>query len=405
MWPRRYSLAALACACMALAYMDRWNLSVAAPLLMQEFGWSETTVGFLQSIFFYGFTASHLPGGWLADRFGGRRVLGSAVVFWSAITGLTSLVSGFATLVTVRFALGLGEGVNMPSILNLIARWFPVEERTRATTVAVAGVQAGTLIALPLSAWIAASFGWRAIFRIYSLFGLAWVALWFSTIQEAPAKSDGPPQESLVAISWRELLRHRSVWAVLLTTFVTNWTVWFFFAWLPTYFVKVHGFSLKESGVVSAAPSLAMIVAGLASGWLADRLIAGGMPVTRVRKRMLASGYAGATVMLLLLPHAHSRLAAVACLCTALAFFAAGSTTVLVNSLDLAPGSAGVLVGLQGTVGNVAGMISPVLGGLIVAGTGSWDWNFYVIAVLLAAGVVVWTRWSSGEAIIDARAR
>ena len=109
MWPRRYSLAALACACMALAYMDRWNLSVAAPLLMQEFGWSETTVGFLQSIFFYGFTASHLPGGWLADRFGGRRVLGSAVVFWSAITGLTSLVSGFATLVTVRFALGLGE--------------------------------------------------------------------------------------------------------------------------------------------------------------------------------------------------------------------------------------------------------------------------------------------------------
>jgi len=407
MWPRRYALAALSFLCMALAYMDRWNLSVAAPLLMQEFGWNEAKIGLLQSVFFYGFTASHLPGGWLADRFGGRRVLSVAVLAWSFITGMTSLATGFGTLVAARLALGLGEGVNMPSILNLVARWFPPEERTRATTVAVVGVQAGTLVALPLSAWIAASFGWRVIFQSYAVLGLAWVALWLAVIGEKPppASNSSPARPPPVAIPWRVLLRERPVWAVLLTTFVTNWTVWFFFAWLPTYFMKVHGFSLKESGVVSAAPSLAMIVAGLASGWLADRLIAGGMPVTRVRKRMLASGYAGATVMLLLLPHAHSRLAAVACLCTALAFFAAGSTTVLVNSLDLAPGSAGVLVGLQGTVGNVAGMISPVLGGLIVAGTGSWDWNFYVIAVLLAAGVVVWTRWSSGEAIIDARAR
>src|SRR5256885_16755988 len=190
MWPRRFTLLAFSCTCLALSYMDRWNLSVAAPLLMQEYGWSAARMGLLQSIFFYGFTASHLPGGWLADRFGGRRVLGTAVVFWSAITGLTSLVSGFATLVSVRFALGLGEGVNMPSILNLIARWFPVEERTRATTVAIAGVQAGTLIALPLSAWIAASFGWRARFRPFSLFRLASGARLVTTSAEAPAAND-----------------------------------------------------------------------------------------------------------------------------------------------------------------------------------------------------------------------
>ena len=399
MWPRRYTLGALSFAAMALAYMDRWNLSVAAPLLVKEFGWSETTIGFVQSIFFYGFTASHFPGGWLADRFGGRRVLGVAVLLWSAVTAATSLVRGFASLVVARFALGLGEGVNMPSILNLIARWFPVDERTRATTVAVAGVQAGTLVALPLSAWIAATFGWRAIFGLYALFGLVWAAVWFATIDEAPARIGGAEPAPLVSIPWRELLRHRPVWAVLLTTFVTNWTVWFFFAWLPTYFVKVHGFSLKESGVASAAPSLAMIVAGLATGWLADRLISRGVPVTRVRRMLLAGGYAGAIALLLVLPNARSPLAAIACLSAALAFFAAGSSTVLVNSLDLAPGSAGVLVGLQGTVGNVAGMISPVVGGVIVDRTGSWDVNFYVIAALLAAGAALWTSWSSGEAL------
>lgn len=403
MWPPRYTLAGLSFACMALAYMDRWNLSIAAPLLMQEYGWDETTIGFVQSVFFYGFTISHLPGGWLADRFGGRTVLGAAVLVWSAITGLTSLAASLTALIVARLALGLGEGVNMPSILNLLARWFPVEERTRATTIAVAGIHTGTLVALPLSAWIAASYGWRAVFRSYAVVGLAWVVLWFATIDETPAPAGDRGESSPPAVPWRELLRHRAVWAVLLTTFVTNWTVWFFFAWLPTYFVKVHGFSLKESGAASAAPSLAMIVAGLASGWLADRLIAAGVPVTRVRKRLLCGGYAGAIVMLLGLPHAHSRVAAIACLCAALAFFAAGSATVLVNSLDLAPGSAGVLVGLQGTVGNVAGTISPVLGGAIVARTGSWDLNFYVIAALLAAGAVLWNGWASGEPLIPRR--
>src|SRR5437660_9039394 len=120
MWRPRFALSAFCFTCLALSYMDRWNLSVAAPLLMKEFGWNETTIGLLQSVFFYGFTASHLPGGWLADRFGGRRVLGTAVLLWSAITGLTSLATGLTTLVAARLALGLGEGVNMPSILNLV---------------------------------------------------------------------------------------------------------------------------------------------------------------------------------------------------------------------------------------------------------------------------------------------
>jgi MFS transporter, ACS family, solute carrier family 17 (sodium-dependent inorganic phosphate cotransporter), other len=394
----RYVLAAFCFACMALSYMDRWNLSVAAPLLMREFGWNETSVGLLQSVFFYGFTASHLPGGWLADRLGGRRVLGTGVLVWSLATGVTPLAGGFAGLAAIRVALGLGEGVNMPSILNLVGRWFPVEERTRATAVVVTGVQTGTLIAMPLSAWIAASFGWRAIFYTYAVFGLAWTALWFRWASESPPPAALRPDGVTPAhLPWAYLLRQRPIWALVLTTFVTNWTIWFFHSWLPTYFMRVHGFSLKESGFASALPNLAMIVAGLASGAVADRLIARGMPITRVRKMLLALGFAGAIALLLLLPQVHTRGGALLCLSAALACFALGATTVLVNSLDLAPAHAGVLVGLQGTVGNVAGMISPVLGGAIVARTASWDLNFYVIAALLGAGAVLWTGWASAE--------
>src|SRR5881628_2677463 len=141
--PRRFTLSAFCFTCLALSYMDRWNLSIAAPLLMKEFGWDETTVGLLQSVFFYGFTLTHLPGGWLADRFGGRRVLGAGTLGWTLATGVTPLGGSFAALAAARVALGLGEGLNMPSISSLVARWFPLEERTRATSSILAVIMLG----------------------------------------------------------------------------------------------------------------------------------------------------------------------------------------------------------------------------------------------------------------------
>src|SRR5262249_47466233 len=139
----RFTLSAFCATCLALSYMDRWNLSVAAPLLMKEFGWNETTIGLLQSLFFWGFTLTHLPGGWLADRVGGRRVLGLGTLGWTLATAATPFAGGFGALAAARVALGLGEGVNMPSISSLVARWFPVTERTRATVVNIAGIHVG----------------------------------------------------------------------------------------------------------------------------------------------------------------------------------------------------------------------------------------------------------------------
>src|SRR5438034_4388836 len=395
MWPRRFTLLAFSCTCLALSYMDRWNLSVAVPLLMQEYGWSAARMGLLQSFFFYGFTASHLPGGWLADRLCGRRVLGGGTFVWSLATAVTPVAGSFTGLAAVRIALGLGEGMNMPSISSLVARWFPVEERTRATAVNLTGIHLGTLVALPLSAWIASTYGWRAIFYVYAVLGFAWVVCWFVWGPRQPTTDVA----AVTSVPWTAILHHQGVWALFATTFVTNWTVWFFYSWLPTYLIQAHGFSLKESGVLSALPTLAMVVAGLVAGWLSDGLIVRGISVTRVRKLVLASGFAGAIVFLLLLSHTAGAPGAVGCLVGGLACFGLGASTVLVNSLDLAPRHAGVLVGLQGTAGNVAGMISPLLGGVIVTRTGSWDLNFYVIAALLTAGVGVWTGWASGEPI------
>jgi ACS family sodium-dependent inorganic phosphate cotransporter len=373
---------------------------------MQQFGWSETTMGLLQSVFFYGFTASHLPGGWLADRLGGRRVLAAGVLVWSVATGLMPLGTGFASFAVLRLALGLGEGMNMPAILNLIARWFPAAERTRATAIVVTGIQTGTLVAMPLSAWIATRFGWPAIFYAYAVLGAVWLTLWIRWPEEPQGRAARTSVLPAAPVPWRLLLGSRAVWAILLTTFSINWTVWFVHSWLPTYFMRVHGFSLRGSGLVATLPNLAMIVAGLAAGVGADRLLARGVSPTRVRKGILATGFTAAIGLLLLLPRLQAGPAAIACLCGALAAFALGSTMVVVNGLDLSPAHAGVIIGLQGTAGNIAGMISPALGGAIVARTASWDWNFYLIAALLAAGLIVWTSWASGEPlVIPSRAR
>jgi len=278
-----------------------------------------------------------------------------------------------------------------------VARWFPLEERTRATVVNLTGIHAGTLIAMPLSGWIAATHGWRTVFYAYGAIGLVWVALWFRWAPDRPPAAREP--ERVTEVPWSIFLHEPAVWALLATTFITNWTAWFMYSWLPTYFVQAQGFSLQGSGLASAVPNLAMICAGLGSGWVADRLIAAGLPVTRVRKLVLATGFVGAAGFLLVMPRVTTPYGAVACLSAALSCFALGATTVLVNSLDLAPRHAGVLVGLQGTAGNVAGMVSPVLGGAIVEHTGSWNLNFYLIAALLLVGILVWTRWSRGSPI------
>jgi MFS family permease len=165
-------------------------------------------------------------------------------------------------------------------------------------------------------------------------------------------------------------LGERAVWALLSTTFITNWTAWFMYSWLPTYFVQAHGFSLKESGLVSAVPSLAMIVAGLVSGWIADRLIATGMPVTRVRRLVLGSGFAGAMAFLLVIPRVSTGAAAVACLSGALACFALGASTVLVNSQTWHPAMPACSSACRHRRQRRRDGVS-LLGGAIVANTGA----------------------------------
>src|SRR5215831_13862761 len=165
--PARIELLGLTFLSCTISYLDRVNLSVAAPLILAERGLDEAQMGAILGAFFWGFAIAHPIGGWLADRFGGKRVLAAGASWWSLWTALTPL--GWPSLWVARVMLGAGEGVNTPAIQSLVGRWFPVHERSRAVAFNLTGIQVGTIVGLPLSTWIMIRFGWPAIFYTYAV--------------------------------------------------------------------------------------------------------------------------------------------------------------------------------------------------------------------------------------------
>ncbi|HZR84653.1 MAG TPA: MFS transporter [Candidatus Binatia bacterium] len=406
--PRRVVILGFTFAAFAISYIDRVNLSVAAPVIMQERGLNEAQMGAVLSAFFIGFAIAHPVGGWLADRFGGKRVLAAGCAWWSLWTLLTPL--GWPSLFAVRLLLGSGEGVNTPAMNSLFGRWFRPAERTRAVAFNISGIQLGTIIGFPLSTWIMLRWGWSAIFYAYSVVGFAWVAAWWWVAYDRPQDDPAITPEELEGLTpppprpetpWRALLAAPPVWALLFSTFCVNWVAFLFYSWLPTYLVRAQGFSLKEMGVYASLPYAASIVGLNAVGAAADRAIARGTSPTVVRKAFLAAGMALSSLLLFTLAAHHPPLVLTALLCLLHAVFAAGANMVTVNSLDLAPRHAGTVTGLQGLLGNIGGGLSPWIAGLLVSSTGSWESVFYLAAGVALACAAVFGLFGSARAVVD----
>ena len=413
---KRYGVVGMCFAAVFVCYIDRVNISVAAIAMQAEFGWSDTTKGLVLSSFFVGYMLTMAVSGWLADRFGGKLVLGISVIWWSIFTMLTPwfAYASFAMLIAARIALGLGEAATFPASYGLFGRWVPVNERARSIALLSSGISIGTLFALTTTGWIVANYGWPTVFYWFGAVGLVWAVAWFLIIHDEPSKHPRISAAELQRIGgaaheprqrapfpWRKFLKLPAFWALLVNHFCSNVLLYVALAWLPSYFRDAQGLSLSGAGLYSAAPWLSMFLLTNVGGWIGDHLLRRGMNVTTVRKTMQTIGLVGGAVFLLLLRDAESANTAMLLMCGALgiaSFSVAGFGT---NHLDIAPKHAGVLLGVTNTVATIPGVVGVALTGWLVETTGSYDSVFLMVASVNLVGVVVWLLFARGEKLVD----
>ena len=415
-WPRRYTVISLCFAAVFICYIDRVNISVAALAMQETFGWSETVKGYVLSSFFIGYMLFMAPSGWLANRMGGRIVLGLAVLWWSVFTIVTPAAAmiSFPLLIIARIAMGCGEAAMFPAAYNIYGRWVLPEERSRAVAILISGIPLGTLFALTTTGWIVSRYGWPAVFYLFGATGFVWTLIWFMQVKDHPANDPkvsaaeraalrtlAPDDGEKPPVPWRRLLSHKAVWALFINHFCSNWVLYMLLAWLPSYFRGHLGLSITNAGLYSAAPWLSMFIVGNLAGHLADAMVKRGLSLTTVRKIMQTIGLVGSATFMLLARDVDTATMGMLMMCGALGLVAFTWSGFVPNHLDIAPRYADVLMGITNTAGTVPGIIGVALTGYLIDVTGTYAAAFALAAGINIFGAIVWLAFAAGERIID----
>lgn len=415
-WGKRHIVVLMCAIATFICYIDRVNISVAIIPMAEEHGWSGTTKGLVLSSFFIGYMGAMIPTGWLANRYGGKLLLGVALLAWSAFTFLTPIAAGisFATLIVTRILMGAGEAASFPSVYNLLARWIPKAEKSRAAAINLTGIPLGTIFALSTTGWLVSAYGWPSVFYAFGGLGLVFALAWFALVHARPALHPTISEEERALllpleaeagtvkdpIPWKLLISHKAVWALVINHFCANWTLYLFLTWLPSYFRDVQHLSVAGSGLFAIGPWISQFVVGNSSAVIADRMIARGADVTRVRKIMQCTGLLGGAAFLLAASQAESPGMALFTMCAALGIGGLCWAGFATNHLDIAPRHADILWGITNTAGTIPGIFGVALTGLLLDWTGGYSATFVVAAAINLTGALIWLAWGTGRKII-----
>ena len=400
---------------MVIAYTDRVNISIAAITMQEALGWTDTYKGIVLSSFFVGYIFFMVIGGWLANRFGGKVVLGTAVVLWSIFTILTPFAAAISgtVLIAARILLGAGEAVAPPALFNMMAHWVTAGERSRAVSFVSSGATVGALIALLTTGWIVAEYGWQMAFYSFGSLGLFWAVAWYLFTARSPADDSrisnaelellsvsGAAGKDKASIPWAAMFSSVPVWALVVTGFCVNWSLYVFLAWLPSFFYDTQGLSIVSSGIYAAAPWLAMSIGMIVGGSIADGLIKFGWSATVVRKLMQTLGLGGASLCVLFAGSAETFAAALSLTIGALGLLSFCYSGFAAAVIDIAPDHSDVLWGIVNTAGTIPGIIGVAITGWLVDTTGTYASAFALAAGIGAVGTIVFLMFGTAKRLI-----
>jgi ACS family glucarate transporter-like MFS transporter len=386
----------------ALNYADRSTIAIAGPAVAKELGLDAVTMGYIFSAFGWAYVIGQLPGGWLLDRFGSKKVYVTSLFIWSVFTTLQGGVwmlgatAAVAALFALRFLVGLAESPCFPANSRIVSAWFPTKERGTASAIFNSAQYFATVVFAPLMGWITHMFGWHWVFAVMGSLVVVMAVVCLKVLSAPKAhpkmgsaeldyieqggalvnmdqgKTRGQADKSSQWSTIRQLMSNRMLVGVYLGQYGLNAVTYFFLTWFPVYLVQARGMSILKAGFVASIPAICGFIGGISGGIVSDRLLKHGHSLTFARKTHLVIGMLMSTTMVVC-NYLDSEWLIVAVM--ALAFFgkgfgALGWAVVSDTSPKEAVGLAG---GLFNFIGSLAAITTPICIGYIVQGTGSFN--------------------------------
>lgn len=369
-----------------LNYVDRGAVGVAAPLMKSELGLSATTFGVAVAAFFWIYAPIQLVLGRLCDRFSVYKLLALGTLLWSISTLLMGFVAGFLSLFVLRLILGIGESIAFPGSSKIIARHVPPERRGLANAVVASAIALGPAVGTLLGGSIMAAFGWRPMFVVFGLISAMWLLPWQRIVRALPADT-GAGETSFPV---RKILGRWSLWAMGVGHALSNYGFYFLLAFLPLYLVQQRGLTIMQMTMLATLGYAVQACAALTLGTISDGWTRSGRSEASVRRWMLAGGQIAAGVSIIGIFLADDLVTVVAWLCVA--GVATGSLSLnlyAVAQMFAGRRASGTWVGIQNAVGNVSGIVGPVISGMIIDRAG-YGGAFALTAAITMFGALWW---------------
>jgi MFS family permease len=387
------------CLMYLILYVDRVNISTAAPLIKAELNLSNTQLGLAFSAFAYPYALFQLIGGYIGDKFGPRWTLFVCGLIVCAATAATGAVGGLASLFAARLALGIGEGATFPTATRAMAAWVPERSWGFAQGITHSSARIGNAVTPPLIALLVGLVSWRGAFVVLALFSLLWVVLWLWYFRDVPVAPPLTAEElatlpargraggSSEPVPWLKLFRR--MLPVTAVDFCYGWTLWLFLSWIPSFFYQNYQQNLMQSAFYSAGVFLAGVIGDTLGGVVSDRILHRTGDRTAARRNVIVAGMLGG--FLFLIPVILVRDVNIAAISLAAAFFSVELVVAPIWAvpMDIAPKYSGSASGMMNFGFGVAGIISPFVFGYLIDRTGSWTLPFAGSICLLLLGAAL----------------
>ena len=404
-----------------ITFIDRTNISVAAPEIAKEFDFSKSQLGWIFGVFGFAYALGQIPGGWFSDTFGARKVLTIVVLFWSLMTMATAHAVGFGSMLAIRFVFGIGEASAWPAATRAMQYWFPKSERGLVNGVTHSCGQFATTLVPVVAVAIMTGWGWRAVFYVFGATGIVWAIAWYFLHRDLPAdhpsvnaaelahiedaaagKTDSRAQ-AVKVIPWKLILTSKNVWFIAAAYCGYTYGSYFFWYWMPTYLMEFHHVSLAKMGALAPLPLFAGAIGVLLGGVVTDWVYKRTKTLKWSRRAVCITSMLGASIMILPSAMVSDPVLTVLLLAVCNFFISLSVAPSWAAAMDVAGGYSGSVSSVMNMVGQAAGSVSAIIFGAMVEHV-SWTAPFYAISAVMLGSALLWAFLSDPERLVTERA-